>query len=325
MPHTLRAMGSGVLSEWRATLIARETACLEREHRARIDADICADTERIQALGDKRLVAEVRRLAYKLDPHATVDRARLAAHERRVTLRPAPDTMCYLTALLPVAQGVAAYAALTRAADAARASSDPRGKGQVMADTLVERLTGQATAEAVPVRVGLVMTDAVLLAGGDEPAHVDGFGPLPAPVARDLITLDHRSQAWVRRLYTSPSTGELVAMDSKSYRFPRGLARFIRHRDQICRTPWCGAPIRHIDHALAFTAGGETSHVNGQGLCEACNHHKQAIGWEARPRPGPTHTVETVTPTGHRYRSSPSPLIAPSDLPAKFDEGSRGA
>src|SRR4051812_7512505 len=28
LPHTAAAMGSGVLSEWRATLIARETACL---------------------------------------------------------------------------------------------------------------------------------------------------------------------------------------------------------------------------------------------------------------------------------------------------------
>ena len=36
-----------------------------------------------------------------------------AENERRVTIRPAPDTMCYLTALLPVAQGVATYAALT--------------------------------------------------------------------------------------------------------------------------------------------------------------------------------------------------------------------
>ena len=39
--------------------------------------------------------------------------------ERRVTLRPAPDTMTYLTALLPVKDGVAGFAALTRAADAA--------------------------------------------------------------------------------------------------------------------------------------------------------------------------------------------------------------
>ena len=34
------------------------------------------------------------------------------------------------------------------------------------------------------------------------------------------------------------------------------------------------------------------------------NHAKQARGWRARPRPGPRHTFETTTPTGHRYRST---------------------
>lgn len=311
LPHTLRAMETGALSEWRATLIARETACLERTHRTHIDEVICSDTDRLQGLGDKRLVAELRRLAYKLEPQSVVDRARLAERERRVTIRPAPDTMCYLTALLPVAQGVAAYAALTRAADSARAGSDARGKGQVMADTLVERLTGQSVAESVPVRIGLLMTDAALMAADDEPAHLDGFGPVPARIARAMVGADSRGRSWLRRLYASPTTGELVAMDSKTYRFPKGLARLIRQRDQTCRTPWCGAPIRHVDHTEAYAEGGPTSQFNGQGLCEACNHHKQTVGWQARPRPGPGHLVETVAPTGHGYLSNAPPLVEP--------------
>lgn len=61
--------------------------------------------------------------------------------------------MARLTALLPVAQGIAAYAALSRAADTAIGTGDPRGRGQLMADTLVERVTGQATAGEVPVEI----------------------------------------------------------------------------------------------------------------------------------------------------------------------------
>ena len=53
-----------------------------------------------------------------------------------------------------------------------------------MADTLVERVTGQATAAAVPVEVQLVMTDTTLLADDPTPAHVHGYGPVPAPWAR---------------------------------------------------------------------------------------------------------------------------------------------
>ena len=40
LPRTLAAMQGGVLSEWRATLIARETACLSAEDRRAVDAQI---------------------------------------------------------------------------------------------------------------------------------------------------------------------------------------------------------------------------------------------------------------------------------------------
>jgi hypothetical protein len=87
-----------------------------------------------------------------------------------------------------------------------------------MADTLVQRVTGQATAAAVPVEVNLVMTDRALFtlpdppdrpdaehgrgadesepgagrradqpAGADEPAELIGYGPIPAALARRLI------------------------------------------------------------------------------------------------------------------------------------------
>ena len=50
-----------------------------------------------------------------------------------------------------------------------------------------------------------------------------------------------------------PDTGQLVGMDAKSRRFPAGLRTLIRLRDHTCRTPWCDAPVRHIDHELAWT------------------------------------------------------------------------
>ena len=95
--------------------------------------------------------------------------------------------MSRLTGFLPVAQGVAAYAALGREADRLRAAGDPRSRDQIMADTLYERVTGQAVAAGVPVEVHLVMTDTTLLGGGDEPADLVGGGPIPAPAARDLL------------------------------------------------------------------------------------------------------------------------------------------
>ena len=57
MPHTLAGLEAGVLSEWRATLIVRESACLSVEHRRRLDAELCANRMALQGLGDARIAA----------------------------------------------------------------------------------------------------------------------------------------------------------------------------------------------------------------------------------------------------------------------------
>jgi hypothetical protein len=231
--------------------------------------------------------------------------------------------MARLSGLLPVAQGVAAYTALGRDADALIAAGDGRTRGQLMADLMVERLTGQSEAAAVPVEIGLIMTDRTLLHGDAEPAVLAGYGPIPAPTARELAARrggeGRRDEVgvWLRQLYTHPHTGELVAMSSKRRFFPAALRRFITNRDRYCRTPYCGAPIRHIDHIRPKSRGGATDVANGQGQCVACNLAKEAPGWSSRPeiRRG-RHTVRITTPTGHSYRSR-----AP-DLPGRTNGSS---
>lgn len=338
MPHTLAALRAGVLSEHRAILLVQETACLEVEDRRAVDALLCADPATLAGVGTRQLVAAARAHAARLDVGAVVRRARRAESERCVTLRPAPDAMTYLTALLPVAQGVAVYAALRRAADAA---DDPmtggesathvageasvrvasrRGRGQIMADTLVELVTGQSSASAVPVTVNLVISDAALLGAQHEPGHVPGGGPVPAQVARELVAAGIDAGAtWLRRLYADPR-GDLVAMTSRARFHPDGLAEFLRIRDHgICRTPYCGAPIRQIDHIVPVAAGGATTAENGEGLCVACNLAKEAPGWArrvVRAAAAPGHAVETSTPTGHRYISRAPTMPGPATPPA---------
>jgi hypothetical protein len=242
---------------------------------------------------------ETRKLGYRLDPSGYLARTRGAESDRRVSLRPAPDAMARLTALLPAAQGVAAYAALAQHADTATAEGDARGRGQLMADTLVARLTGQTTAEQVPVEVELILDADTLLGKNDQAAQLAGYGPIPADTARQLIT--QPDQAWLRRLYRRPDTGELITMETRRRCFTAGQRQFIRLRDQTCRTPYCDAPIRHTDHITPAETGGPTSIDNGQGLCAACNHAKQAPGWQATR--APNGDVQTETPTRHHYHS----------------------
>lgn len=296
MPRTMAHLEAGRISEWTATLMARETACLSLPHRRQVDRELGED---LPHLSHRETTTRARDLAYALDAHSAVTRRSRAESDRRVTLRPAPDCMTTLTALLPVAQGVAVYASLLRAADSARASGDPRGKGQVMADTLITRTTGQTHAEDTPVEVQVVISDRSLLGLTETPARLAGHGPLPAHHARALLhgrpdseraekvpalsdegaaeltgpasgrvdrSSDCDSQLWLRRLWADPSSGQLIAMESTRRLFPPGLRRFIATRDaNTCRTPFCDAPISHIDHITPVRAGGPTTVSNGQG------------------------------------------------------------
>ncbi|HKU01594.1 MAG TPA: HNH endonuclease [Arthrobacter sp.] len=331
MPHTFTAFRAGLLNEWRATLIVKETICLTPVDRAGVDEELAADTGALDGAGDKAITAAARTAAYRRDPASVAKRAARAVTERTVSLRPAPDTMTYLTALLPAAQGVATYAALARDADTTRATGDHRPRGQVMADTLVERLTGTPGGIS-GVQIQLVMTDRTLLHAGPEPARLPGYGTIPAQQARTIALTGGSAtaktpatgqagatwragadelQLWVRRLYTTPGSSELVAMDSTARLFPAGLKRLLQIRDNTCRTPYCDAPIRHHDHITPWHTGGPTTANNGQGLCEACNHPKETPDWTAKTTPGPRHTITTTTPTtptGHTYHSTAPPV-----------------
>lgn len=305
---TLQALREGRLNEYRALVVAKETGCLAREDRAIIDAEVCG-TDLVDTLGTGQLAGELRKRVQAADPAAVVRRNAKAHNERRVTIRPTPDTMVYLNGLLPVAQGVAAFASLTAAAEALIAQGDGRTKGQIMADLLVERITGQSIAEDVGVCVDVIISDESLLGAGHEPAVLPDLPgcTIPAQIARELIAHALRAEtiSWVRSLYADP-TGRLVAMTSRQRFATTGLADFLDLRDQgICRTPWCDSPARQIDHVVPAASEGETSEGNLQSLCQACNLAKQAAGWTqgvVEEGHGP-HTVETTTPTGHRHLS----------------------
>jgi hypothetical protein len=109
--------------------------------------------------------------------------------------------------------------------------------------------------------------------------------------------------------------GRLAAIDSTARFFRGALRKLLIARDQWCRTPWCGAPIRHGGHVVDAADGGATSGVNGAGQCEACNYALNAPGWSALSVETGVHTIWTTTPTGHRYSSRPPDPPRTSDPP----------
>ena len=68
--HTLAALQCGALSEWRATLIVKQSACLEVDDRRRLDAEMCSDVSKLDGMGDARVEAAAKENACRLDVQA---------------------------------------------------------------------------------------------------------------------------------------------------------------------------------------------------------------------------------------------------------------
>ncbi len=317
LPCSMAAFAGGQLNEYRVGIMAAETAFLSLEHRVQVDQHICGDLDTVGLLGTRELRAAARTAAYALDPESFVKRNQKAVNDRYVSLRPADAGMTFLTALIPLKQGVRILNTLNKVASSARAAGDDRSKGQVMADALMHRLIHHApcnegagtlsdhrgepstgpssshtggtpggfsgamcepwcTALGEPeIALELVMTDKALFGSGKDPAILLGYEPIPAPLAREMVFgrgredgdedgevngdgkgAGHAPRVWLKRLFTHPDNGALLAMDSRARLFPEGMKEFLRLRDQRCQTPYCDAPIREYDHLKSYAAGG---------------------------------------------------------------------
>ena len=188
LPDTYTQLAAGELSERIAEMIVAETRHLEPETRRQVENQVIA-ADGIAKLGFKTATACARKIAYEADRKGYLQRGRTERQHRRVGVRPAPDTMAILTGYLPVEQGIACYAALQQHADAAVATGDGRTRDQIMADTLVERITGQARAADVNIELQLMMPlDTLIDSKKPSAAMIPGYGPLPAELAREIVS-----------------------------------------------------------------------------------------------------------------------------------------
>src|SRR5512139_2980735 len=162
LPETMRALTAGAIQERHAVEVVQQSATLSAEDRAELDRRLGPVLGR---LGVRATGNAARRVAAELDAAAVVRRMEAAVRSRRVTVRPAPDGMAYLTVLGPMPEVVGAYASLRARASAVVAGQCPeerpegRGVGAVAADTALRLLSGREVGQVQPVEVHLVMTD----------------------------------------------------------------------------------------------------------------------------------------------------------------------
>ena len=309
LPQTFQALCRGEIREHHAQALADEVGALPSGHQREIDA-LLAD--RLGSMGPRQLANEARAQAQRLDPKGAATRLKKAETKRRVFLRPAPNGLAQLTAIGPMAQLTALYNTLRRDANAAvtkgstaDAQGQSRTRDQMMFDLLVERGTGQCAAANVAAEVILLMTPDTLFAHGDTPAWLAGHGPIPAATAREWLS-NKQASVLLRRLFTNPGADQLIGLESRARGFRWNLRKLILLRDNICRTPYCEAPIQDIDHITPHRDGGPTSWDNAAALCAACNQTKENRGWH---HTGDAQHMRITTPTGHVYRATAPPIL----------------
>jgi len=261
----------------------------------------------------------VARAVAAVAPKTAEERHERACDERRVESRADSDGMAWLNVYGPAEDVTAIRVMVESAADAVRTAdrADPRTLDQLRHDVLAQlawasldsgHLGGCEHGPRLGKRhgraaaVGVTVPLSTLIGIDEQPGELDGYGPIPASVARRIAA----HGTW-RRLLTDPASGALLDYGQTRYTPPQDLVDHVLARDRTCRFPTCSQPARRcqIDHTIpAGTLGWSTSTANTGALCSAgCHNGKTHAGWHLE-QPQPGH-FRWRAPTGHQYAVQP--------------------
>ncbi|MET3206145.1 UNVERIFIED_ORG: hypothetical protein ABIB21_002960 [Arthrobacter sp. UYEF13] len=140
-----------------------------------------------------------------------------------------------------------------------------------------------------------------LLGLTDEPAMLDGYGPIPPPMARQLVAEGAES---FHRVLIDPRDGAPLEIGRTSYRLTKAQRQWLRLRDGKCPFPGCSnhSLDNEADHILPWSHGGTTGISN---LGQPCHKHhrlRHTTAW----KPTAANKNEPpgwISPTGRHYTS----------------------
>jgi hypothetical protein len=253
-----------------------------------------------------RFKERMRRLRERLHPRSIAERHADAADGRRVWRENDRDGMAWLGVQLKAPDAEMAWQRIDGIArDLCDRPDETRTLDQLRADVVADMLTGRSDPATAPrATVGVVIPMMTLLGLSEEPATLDGYGPIDADTARKLTA--HAPSFY--RLLTHPVSSTMLDVDRASYRPPADLKRWLAFRDGTCRFYGCGRSARtcDIDHTERWATGGTTSADNLAHLSKRHHTLKDESRWKVEQRPGGILTW--TSPTGATWDSDPPPF-----------------
>ena len=336
LPRTLEALQAGVISWQHAVAMVDETASLDPAGAAALEAHFLdpdvLDPARGCPVGEMpshRFRVKARMWRERHHAESIEKRHARSVADRRVEFRPDQDGMAWLSACLPADQALAGWNRLTAAARGLQGPDEPRSMAQLRVDIFADAIIGSidargttsgtgagATDDVVgtgdgagrehlpwPIRAQVLVTVPVfsLMGRTDEPAVLDGYGPIPASMARRLVADGADS---FHRVLVDPRDGAPLEIGRTSYRITKAMRAWLRMRDGKCPFPGCSnnSLDNDADHILAWANGGTTGISN---LGQPCpKHHKlrHSTGW--KPTPATKNEPPGWTsPPGRHYHS----------------------
>ena len=336
LPVTMAALRAGELSYRHARVLVDQTNTLSPELAGVVEEQVVSFAGTVTV---SKFAARVRVVRERVDPESITVRVAKSVKDRRVEFQPAPDGMAWLGLFTTASEALTVFTAVRDQAARLQARGDSRTLPQITADVCTDALTaalsgdlttgtaaGSSTGSATSVteligegsglgRVRPTVTVTVpaltLLGWGEEPATLEGYGPIDPKTARVLAG---QASMWFRML-TDPKTGAPVAVDSRTYRPTRAMRRYLQYVDGTCRFTGCNRAARYcdLDHTTAFAFGGATQCENLAHLCPKHHRMKHHTTWHLQQR---GHgTLEWTTPGGHTYETHPAIQLPPPTRP----------
>ncbi|MDP9999367.1 HNH endonuclease signature motif containing protein [Pseudarthrobacter sulfonivorans] len=354
LPLTLAALETGSISWQHARIMVDETTSLEPAAAHALEAHFLDPEAPNPARGaaggmvPARFRAKARTWRERHHPDSIETRHTRSAADRRVEFCPDRDGMAWLSAYLPADQASGIWARTTADARALQCPTEGRTLTQLRTDILAglllgadhhtdgstggasglnSTLNGASGMIPSPTAQVLVTVPVFALMGlTDEPAILDGYGPIPPSMARALVADGAES---FRRVLTDPRDGAPLEIGRESYRIPKALRQWLRLRDGKCQFPGCSNQSldNEADHLKVWANGGSTGISNLTQLCPKHHRLKHATPWQ------PTEATKNeppgwISPTGRHYNSEqpdPEPPHWPDHMADALHNGELGS
>jgi hypothetical protein len=287
-----------------------------------------------------RFRAKARTWRERHHPVSIEKRHAKCAADRRVLFSPDRDGMAWFSAYLPADTASGIWERTTAAARAMQGPDEARTLTQLRADNAATWLlggtvllgrvpdsdssteTGGTGAAAIDgtgsrpdgesavygggvpsprAQVLITVPVMALLGVTEEPAMLDGYGPIPPSMARQLIAYGADS---FHRVLIDPRDGAPLEIGRTSYPVTKAQRRWLRLRDGKCPFPGCNNQSldNEADHVLAWAKGGTTGVSN---LDQPCRRHHRLRHTTAWTPTGATKDKPPgwISPAGRHYRS----------------------